>query len=157
MSKVPSSTNRISERFRIRLTELVINDESSIVDFSKKVKISLSVINNAIRFGIIPSLRILIKIADNFEISLTYLLGLDNDNNFIPSVLNETFIERFDQLKKERNLKESQIANVMPFTRNFISEWRRNNTLPSLDYLSALAYYFKVSIDYLLGRTDYKN
>lgn len=34
---------------------------------------------------------------------------------------------------------------------------KRNGTIPSLDYLKCLAEYFNVSIDYLLGRTDYKN
>ena len=42
----------------------------------------------------------------------------------------------------------------MPFTKNFFYEWQRAKTLPSLEYLEAIADYFKVSIDYLLGRTD---
>ena len=45
----------------------------------------------------------------------------------------------------------------MPFANNSFSEWFAKGTLPSLDYLKALAEYFNVSADYLLGRTDDKN
>lgn len=44
----------------------------------------------------------------------------------------------------------------MIFAKNSIYEWIRTNSLPSLDYLKELAEHFDVSIDYLLGRTDYK-
>lgn len=57
----------------------------------------------------------------------------------------------------ENNLKYSQVARQMPFSANFFYEWERLGTLPSLEYLYALAEYFKVTPDYLLGRTDYKN
>ena len=60
-------------------------------------------------------------------------------------------------MRNEKGVNDSQVANRMPFTRNYISEWKRNKTLPSLDYLIALAEYFNVSIDFLLGRTDIKN
>ena len=42
----------------------------------------------------------------------------------------------------------------MPFPNSYFYDWQREKTLPSLEYLRAIAEYFKVSIDYLLGRTD---
>lgn len=57
----------------------------------------------------------------------------------------------------EKNTKYSVIAHYMPFTKNYFYEWEKSGTIPSWEYLKALAEYFKVSPDYLLGRTDYKN
>lgn len=45
----------------------------------------------------------------------------------------------------------------MPFGKTFFYEWQNKKTLPSLIYLEALADYFKVSLDYLSGRTDDRN
>lgn len=45
----------------------------------------------------------------------------------------------------------------MPFQKNSFYEWLRTGSLPTLEYLEAIAEYFNVSLDYLLGRTDYRN
>jgi bacteriophage CI repressor helix-turn-helix domain len=54
-------------------------------------------------------------------------------------------------------LNDHQIAYKMPFPENFFYEWKRRGTIPSLENLIAIAQYFDVSIDYLLGRTDDKH
>ena len=58
-------------------------------------------------------------------------------------------------LKKLRNQKEltqaelSTVLNVSPST---IGMWEQGRREPDYDYLKAIADYFNVSIDYLLGR-----
>ena len=78
------------------------------------------------------------------------------ENDFIMSNNKISFFDRFEMLLKENKLKYSEFVKSMPFTENFIYEWRREGTLPSLEYLTAIADYFKVTRDYLLGRTDYR-
>ena len=158
MSKTPKDTkNRISQIFQKRFADMLNDNELSVKEFANIVGVSLPVIRLAYQFGIIPSVRPLIKIADFTEVSFDYLVGFTDTNDFIKAYSVSDFHSRYEELKNEKKVRDSQIANVMPFSRNFISEWKRNKTLPSLDYLKALADYFKVSIDYLLGRTDYKN
>ena len=43
------------------------------------------------------------------------------------------------------------------FDKSLISRWISKNYLPSLEIAELLADYFKVSLDYLFGRTDYRN
>lgn len=158
MSKIPNDTqNRISKTFQKRLKDIAIDEELNMKEFANSTGVSLPVIRLAFQFGIIPSVRTLIKIADFAEISFDYLVGFTNSNDFIKAYTVSSFHTRYEELRATKKVKNSQVANVMPFSRNFISEWKRNKTLPSLDYLKALADYFEVSIDYLLGRTDYKN
>ena len=82
MSLIPAETEkRISPQFKKRLNELIEDLEITKYEFSKLVKISVPVITRATIYGIIPSLRPLIKMADYFHVSLEYLLGdVDKDN-----------------------------------------------------------------------------
>lgn len=155
MSKIPAeSEKKISNSFRKRLLELISEQGCSKYEFASLAQVSVPVITRATIYGIIPSLRPLIKIADYFKISLPYLLGESNDEKFYPSETDDTFHTRLEKLTQEDNSKYSKIAHTMPFTANYFYEWQRQKTLPSLEYLEALATYFKVSVDYLLGRTD---
>ena len=157
MPKIPTETEkRISPEFQARLAELIDELDVTKIEFAKKVHVSEAVITRAVIYGIVPSLKILVRIADCLNVSLPYLLGESDDAAFYPAEPQAGFHARLDGLAKESNVKYSQIAHKMPFSKNFFYEWQRVKTLPSLDYLRALADYFGVSVDYLLGRTDYR-
>ena len=155
MSKSPEGfTNNISSIFQNRLQQIIADQDFDKRDFHKYVGISKDVIIRATKYGIIPSLKSLIKIADKVGVSLIYLLGETDNNEFYPSENPSTFHNRLKQLADEKGQKYSAISNKMPFAYNSIYEWIRTGCLPSLEYPRLLADYFKVSIDYLLGRTD---
>ena len=155
MSKLlESSQTRISMDFQHRLIELISDQECSNSDFAKLVGVSKDVISRAVLYGIIPSVRSLIKIADFLNISLEFLLAETDNTYFYIAEQPTTFNIRLEQLKVENNTKYSKIAHQMPFARNLFQEWLRRKTLPSLENLLSLSEYFNVSIDYLLGRTN---
>ena len=157
MPKIPTDTEkRISPGFQVRLAELIDELDCTKYEFAQKVHVSETVLTRAVIYGIIPSLKILVRIADFLHISLPYLLGESDDAAFYPAEPQVGFHARLDVLAKEKNVKYLQIAHKMPFSKNYFYEWQRVKTLPSLDYLRALAGYFDVSVDYLLGRTDYR-
>lgn len=159
MSKFPESTQfRISTDFSKRIKLIMDdNDCTSNKQFADLIGVSVPVISKAINFGIVPSLRTLIKIADCLELSLKYILGIDKENEFIPAVSPSTFHIRLAELTEERNINYGQLASKMDFPRTYIYEWIRENNLPAIDYVLAIAEYFKVTPDYLLGRSDYRN
>ena len=155
MSKLlESSQTLISMDFQHRLIELISDQECSNSDFAKLVGVSKDVISRAVLYGIIPSVRSLIKIADFLNISLEFLLAETDNPYFYKAEQPTTFHIRLEQLKDENNTKYSKIAHQMPFARNLFQEWLRRKTLPSLENLLSLSEYFNVSIDYLLGRTN---
>ena len=159
MPRVPANTEyRVSAAFRKRI--LAIMEDSDCFSnraFAERTGVSLPVIARAALFGIVPTTRALIKIADALELSFSYLLGSTEKNEFIPSATPSSFAARLEELRKERKITYGAIAQSMPFPRTYFYEWRKDNTLPSPEYLLAIASYFAVSPDYLLGRTDYKN
>lgn len=163
MSRNPTDFSNISFKLQKRLIEL-INDEDYInnkkcsnSEFAKRVGVNKSVISNIVNYGIIPSVKSLIKIADYLNVSLKYLLGETDKNEFIKSDNPTTFHFRLKELIDEKNYKISQITNANSFARNSIHVWLKRKNLPSLEYLNSLANTFNVTADYLLGRTDFKN
>ena len=150
-------SQRISVELQERLNKLIKDNDCNKYQFASSVGVSKEVISRACLYGIIPSLQSLIKIADYLNISLLYLLGETDESHFLKSEQSLSFHDRLQQLASENNKKYSEIARKMVFPESYFHDWIRTKTLPSLDYLIMIADYFKVSPDYLLGRTDDKN
>ena len=64
------------------------------------------------------------------------------------------FSERLKALRKERGLKQREMAETVSYTHLRAHENEYDETYPTVPGLVFLADYFDVSTDYLLGRTD---
>ena len=62
--------------------------------------------------------------------------------------------KRILQLRKERNMTQEELANILKITRKAVSKWEVGQRQPNLGALQKLADFFGCSVDYLLGRTD---
>lgn len=65
-----------------------------------------------------------------------------------------SFGERLSQLRKLRGLKAEELATAIGLQRRIIFHYEKNEANPSYDTLIALADFFGVSLDYLVGRSD---
>lgn len=68
-----------------------------------------------------------------------------------------TFSERFKQLRNELGLTQEQIGNDFGVGKSNICRYESGKQVPEFKNLEAFANYFKVTADYLLGRTDDRN
>lgn len=66
----------------------------------------------------------------------------------------EKFATRVKQLRKDHGLKQGELGEIVGLSLQAISDIERGHRTTSIDKLVALADYFNVSIDYLVGRTD---
>lgn len=64
------------------------------------------------------------------------------------------FIKRLKEMRKDKGLSMSELANKIGVSTNTISRWERGERIPNLEALVALAKFFKVSTDYLCGLED---
>lgn len=65
------------------------------------------------------------------------------------------FAERLTQLRNDKNLSRKQLADLLNVSPRLIGYWENNQRECDFDMLIKLADFFDVSIDFILGRTDY--
>lgn len=156
MAKIKCSiiTMEYSEEFKQRFLELISNLDCKKSEIPKLLNIDYNVFIKITEFGIIPKPVVLIRIADYFNISIEYLLGRTNNSYFFKAETQTTFLERYQALKAEKNLTDYIIAQKLHITTSYTTNWKNKKYMPSIINLIELSETFKVSIDYLLGRTD---
>ena len=147
----------ISLSFQKRFKEILDESDHKRSELVKLIPISQSTLSNALTYGIIPSTKTLIKIADFFDISLSFLLGKTDNEDFYKNSSPASFLSRFETLCSEKEVTHYKVANDCLFDKSNISRWISKGFLPELEILELLCDYFNVSFDYLLGRTDYKD
>lgn len=65
------------------------------------------------------------------------------------------FAERLKILRREKGLKQEQLANLLGVTQRKISYWETGQTEPDLMSVLKICEFFEVSCDYLIGKTEY--
>ncbi len=144
----------ISKIFKSRLLELVNETNENTTTLNKLMKVDYRSFYHAIEYGIIPSTRILLKIANYFQASIDFLIGKTDNENFYYSENGSTFFSRISELCTERKITFYKVEKDCHFYKGYIKRWIKNKSFPELDSLEILADYFYVSLDYILGRTD---
>ena len=66
-----------------------------------------------------------------------------------------TFSNNLRVLRKEKGLKQSELGLALKLTQRKVSYLESGKIEPSLADLCAIADFFDVSVDFLLGRKDY--
>lgn len=67
------------------------------------------------------------------------------------------FSERMQKLRKERNISQKEMSEKLNIPRATIATWESRGSPPGTDAIQMIADTFKVSTDYLLGRTDIRD
>lgn len=65
-------------------------------------------------------------------------------------------MNRIKQLRLEKNILQSELADILKVRQNTISHWETGRNEPDKQALLAMSKYFDVSIDYILGNSDLK-
>ena len=60
------------------------------------------------------------------------------------------------KLRLSMGMNQVEFAKKLNITKQCVSNWENDNVQPSIDMLVKIADFFKVSTDYLLGRTEAK-
>jgi transcriptional regulator with XRE-family HTH domain len=69
----------------------------------------------------------------------------------------EKFPSRLRRLRDRDRLKRYQLSELCGLSPDMVRKYERGEASPGVDALTAIADYFEVSTDFLLGRTDYPN
>ena len=144
----------ISSEFQKRLQDLIDEEETKKSELHRKMGVDYRSLANALNYGIVPKPRTVAKFADYFDVSIPYLFGETDINDFEKASPQSSFSERFRSLCSKRDESHYRVSQECHFDKSYISRWLNKNQLPSFEILDILCDYFDVSVDYLLGRTD---
>ena len=64
------------------------------------------------------------------------------------------FATKLKELREECGLSQTQLGKKLNVTQAGVAKWEAGTREPSLDVLLAIAQYFNVTTDYLLGLED---
>jgi transcriptional regulator with XRE-family HTH domain len=64
------------------------------------------------------------------------------------------FHEKLQQLRKQKNLTQEELAQVLYVSRTAVSKWESGRGYPSIDSLKALARFYGVTVDALLSSEE---
>ena len=65
------------------------------------------------------------------------------------------FAKRLKSLRKEKGLMQSELAKALNTTQRKVSYWETAKIEPDLAMLLKISNFFEVSLDYLIGKTEY--
>lgn len=69
----------------------------------------------------------------------------------------EVFIERLRALRKEKGFTQEELGQKLENTKGAIGHWEAGTREPPLGKVYELAKLFSVSVDYMLGTSDFRN
>lgn len=61
---------------------------------------------------------------------------------------------KITMLRKQKNMKQNELAEALYVTHQAVSKWENGKSIPSIEILYDLTQLFNVSIDYLLQNTE---
>lgn len=70
--------------------------------------------------------------------------------------MSQNFSDNFKAMRKQRNLTQEQIAEILSVSCQAVSKWETNSSCPDISLLPIIADYFGVSVDYLIGHDTSK-
>lgn len=69
----------------------------------------------------------------------------------------KSFQDVFKELRLENGKSQDAMAKDLDVSPALISKWENNASTPGPEMLEYIADYFNVSVDYLIGRSKYRN
>lgn len=67
------------------------------------------------------------------------------------------FQDVFKELRLEIKFSQDKLAEELEVSSSLVSKWENNQSTPAPEMLEYIADYFNVSVDYLIGRSKYRN
>ena len=138
--------------FAESLSELIMQAGLTPSEFAKQIGCGKGTVSRYLNAQKIPSVPLLIRMADFFNCSTDYLLGREIEKYHYTFYPCPTFQARLPKLCEELHVNKYQLQKLTNITESSIYDWQRGDTSPRLDNLIKIADTFDCSIDFILGR-----
>ena len=103
------------------------------------------------------SVDVLVRLSEYFDVTIDYLVGKSEFPDYSASedvIPYPYFPIRLKELREEKGLDIFTVAEMVEETPRNYAGYEEGEVLPRLGVICAIADYFDVSLDYLVGRSD---
>ena len=126
---------------------------------SKEIGYSHSIISNWESGMRTPCADAIIILSRYFQVSTDYILKVSDDNTIVHRFddLNadmSVFMIRLKELRLKSKLSQDRLAEKTGISQSALSNWEIGKGVPAATAVIALAHFFQVTTDYLLGESD---
>ncbi len=136
-----------------RLGELMFDAKIKPEELALNIGSSRATVYNQLTGETEPTVEVLVKICDYFNITADYLLGLENnlpkDVTFTPC---PPFKDRLPELCEKFGLSRYRLQIISGISETSLYYWSKGKTVPTVDNLVKLATALGCTVDYILGR-----
>jgi len=140
-----------------KLKEIRIANNLSQLEIAKKIGIArITYSHYEVQEKIIPLER-LNTICNYFNVSIDYIFGFTNIKkykNISQDIERSKVSLRIKEFRKEKNLTQIKLANLLNIANGTIAEYERGTNLIATPFLYTICKKYKISADYLLGKVD---
>lgn len=102
---------------------------------------------------VMPIKRLML-FCEAFDYSLDYIFGFTSNKKLAKSFDSTKHGVRLKQFRKQENLTQLKLAQVLNSSRSLIANCETNLSILTTDFLYTICSKYGVSADYLLGRTE---
>ncbi len=108
------------------------------------------------QYQIIPITH-LINFSSHYKVSLDYILGFtqkknyNSDNQKVSIAISS---KRLKEFRKEQHLTQEKLGNLLNTTKTVICGYEHERCFIATPFLYTICQKYKISADYLLGKTD---
>lgn len=134
------------------LKELMEEAEINAPALADATGIDSSTILTFLRGDGLPYVDTLVTLADYFECSTDYLLGLTDKFSEEEFKKRPPFSEQLTFLLKHFNVTKYRMEKATGLAEKTVNRWHNGKTQPTVESLIRLAKYFDCSVDFILGR-----
>lgn len=141
-------------KFSERLAELLAEKEMKSEAFSQNAGLAGASVRSWLRGDSLPTLSSVVKIADFFSCSVDFLIGRsETEETIVPRPV-PPFYPRLRAVMTARRVTRYELTRKTSVKDPSFANWAKG-MLPSLPSVCILADYLHVSVDFLIGRSDF--
>ena len=138
--------------FADRLDELLIEKSKKATEVCRELGLGNSTISHYRVETRMPKVSVLIRLADYFNCTVDFLLGIDDYNKATSFKVCPPFSQRILELCDEFKTTRYKLQKLTGISESVMRYWVRGKTEPSIYNIVRIADKLKCSVDFVLGR-----
>lgn len=139
-------------KFSERLGELIFYGQKTQAQLAAEVGCKQSSISRYLSGEALPTLETTVKLADYFNCTTDFILGLKSENEAGKFNACPPFGERLLKICSEKGISRYRLQKLTNISESVMRYWVQGKTSPSVLNVALIAEKLEISVDYLLGR-----